>query len=258
VNVASFRLAAAAACLALAVPSAAAQASSFYLRFGGGLDASEDTTLEDVDCGSTAPAALFGCGTGVDGRPIAARGDFGDTAVWEVGAGLDLGTRVRVELVAANRTDLDLAARANFARTPGEQGVHAEGRSLSLLLVGAVDLGPASWRVQPFVAAGAGIARNSIGPVRFTFPGLGADATTTTVDGTHTDFAWSGAVGAALRLSPSATLDLALRYVDLGEMRTDPGPAVIVRTRGTFVVPVASTAADLATRGVTLTLRARI
>ena len=42
----------------------AAPTGGFYLRAGAGIERAADTRFTDVDCNSTSPAALYGCGTG--------------------------------------------------------------------------------------------------------------------------------------------------------------------------------------------------
>ena len=76
-----------------------AQADDFYLRAGVGLDRSEDTRFKDKSCSSTSPAALYGCGTGNDGAPLSALGDFGRMAGFELGIGRALAPALRLEAV---------------------------------------------------------------------------------------------------------------------------------------------------------------
>jgi len=244
-------------CSALAAPPPAHAASRVYLRGAVGWDQSRDATVSDLDCASSAPPALFGCGAGIDGKPLGARGDFGDTVAVELAAGVDLGSRSRIELALQSRPGLQLDANADFLGVSGDQPVSADADSLAAFVIGAVDLGRADWRLQPFVAAGAGAARNTIDPVRYDFPDLGLDAATIVDGGTHTDLAWTAAAGLSFHLNDAASLELAVRYADLGEVRTDAGTATIVRSADTFDLDVAGTRADLRTTGVTLGLRYR-
>lgn len=232
-------------------------ASRFYLRGSLGWDQSRDTTVSDLDCTSTVPAALFGCGAGIDGKPLGARGDFGDTVAVDLAAGFELGRRARLELALQSRPNLTLDANANFLGVSGNQPVSADASSLAAFVIGAVDLGRAGWRLQPFVAVGAGAARNETDPVRYDFPDLGFDAATIVRGGTHTDFAWTVAAGLAYRLNDAASLELAVRTTDLGEVRTDAGEARIIRAANTLDIDIAGTRADLRTTGVALGLRYR-
>ena len=262
VNATFFRPASLACALALTVAAVAGtrRNAPSTCASAAALEASEDTTLEDLDCTSTAPAALFGCGAGSDGRPLAARGDLGDTAVWELAGGVAIGSRTSVELAAANRPDLDLDATANFVRTPGAQPVAADGRSLSLMLVAAVDLGPATWRVRPFVTAGGGVARNTTGAVVFTFPGPrrrrgDGDAGR----GPHPTSAWTAGAGASLRLGAGdgARPHAALQRPRRAAYRSGAGARSCARAAPSSCRSPRR-APKLATRGVTLSLRTRI
>lgn len=234
---------------------AALAAPDLYVRGAVGHEESGGTTVRDLDCASTDPPALFGCAVGPDGRSIGARGDFGDSVALELALGTELGRRARVELALSSRLGLGLDAEANFLGVDAEQPVRAETSSLAAFAVVAVDLGRPEWRLQPYLAAGAGAARNEVEDGIYAFPGVSPDATTIVRGGDHTDFAWTAAAGLSYRLTESTFLELAARYTDLGEVRTDPGEATIVRPRGTFTLDIAGTRADLDTAGVTLGLR---
>jgi len=241
--------------LLLLAPSAIAAAHPF-LRGGVSLGRTDDTVVLDRDCASTAPPALFGCVDGLDGRPLGAYGDFGSDAGLEMAAGVELGDSMRLELAVA-RQPLSLDADANFVGVEGEQPVNGDGTSWTAIAGGAVDLGPRAWRVRPFLSAGAGIARNDWDGVVYSFPGIGADAVTSLSGGRATNFAWNAGAGAAIAISPSLLLDLALRYSDLGEVRTDAALATIVRPRGTFEIEIDGTRASLRKREVVVSLRWR-
>lgn len=240
-----------------AIASPAAAAPPLYVRLGAGYGESGDTTVRDLDCGATEPPALFGCGDGPDGRSLGARGDFGETEAVDLGVGWEVSPRVRVELALVARPGLSLDAEANFLDVTEEQPVTADGESLSAFVALAYELGPERWRVRPFVAAGAGAARNEIDEITYAFPGIAPGALTATQGGSHTDFAWTASAGLAVPLSQSSTLDLAVRYTDLGEVRTDAGEATIVRPARTFALDIAGTRADLETLGAQLSLRYR-
>lgn len=220
-------------------------APALFVRAGAGYERGRETAMRDRDCTSTAPPALFGCG-------FEAAGEFGNTPVFEVAAGF--GSRARLELALAHRR-LELDAHANFTGVTGEQPVRADGRSLSAMVNGATELAPASWRLRPFMTAGAGVARNSTGPVVYSFPGIGENAVTITRGGAHTNFAWNAGLGATFDLTPSLALDLAFRHTDLGTLRSPRGTATIVRPNRTLEIDIDQTRADVATRGITLSVR---
>jgi len=220
-------------------------APPLYVRAGAGLERTSDTVLRDRDCGSTQPPAFFGCG-------LDARGDFGQVPAFEVAIGA--GTRTRVELALAHR-QLDLDATSNFTGVPGEQHVRADGRSISAMLSGAVDLAPGTWRLRPFITAGAGVARNSTSDIVYSFPGIGPEAVTITRGGTHTAFAWKAGVGAAFTLSDTLALDLTFRHSDLGTLRSPRGTATIIRPNRTLELDIDETRAEIEMRGIMLSLR---
>jgi opacity protein-like surface antigen len=225
------------------------QPDRWYLRLGASVADSRSSTLRDLDCGSTRPPALFGCGDGGDGKPLAAPGDFGSS--W--GAAIGLGAR----LAAAWRLELELEAlpafgwrgEANFPRVAGAQPVSADLHSEATWALAWWDLAPAlghpDARWQPFVGAGIGAARHRLDRVTYRFPGLGPSAVTVTRGGDATELAWQVGAGIGYRLGERATLELAYRYADLGTVSTEAGSALIVRTRGTFRLDVAPTGADL-------------
>lgn len=137
----------------------------------------------------------------------------------------------------------------------GEQPVRADLRSTSVMINASLELAPRAWRLRPFVTAGAGAARNSTDAVVYAFPGIGENAATITPRGAHTNLAWNAGLGATLDLTPSLALDLAIRHTDLGEMRSPRGTATIIRPTRTLEIDIDETRADLATRGITLSLR---
>jgi opacity protein-like surface antigen len=241
--------------LVLLFVSANAFAASPYVSVGGAFLRSNTTTLRDRDCSSAQPPALFGCGNGNDRLPLAARGDFGDTPLFRVAAGLE-SSGARIELELATRPSLDFDANGNFTGVASPQPVRAGGSSRSALAIVAREFGSA--RVQPFIAAGAGVARNETSSVRLTFPSIASDATTTIRGGAQNRFAWTASAGASLALTSSLNLDLTFRYDDLGTMQTDAGSATIVRPTRTLTLDVAGTRARLRAGGLAMSVRWRI
>jgi opacity protein-like surface antigen len=241
--------------LVLLFVSTHAFAASPYISVGAGFLRSNMTTLRDRDCGSTRPPALFGCGAGNDRLPLAARGDFGDTPLFRVAAGVQT-SRTRVELELASRPSLDFDASANFTGVAMPQPVRASGSSRSALVIAAIDLGTA--RVRPFIAAGAGVARNETSSVRFTFPSIAPDATTTIRGGSQSSFAWTASAGTTFALTQSLSIDISFRYDDLGTMRTNAGAATIVRPTRTLTLDIAGTEARLRAGGIAIGFRWRM
>ena len=240
-----------------AVPMAAI-AGDFYLRSGIGLDRAADTTFADLDCSSTSPAALYGCGQGTDGAPYRSRGGFGTAPVLEAGLGYVAGPSARLEVLVEYRPRLAFEGRTNFLAPERRQTVTADLSAISAMLVGFLDLPglglPRLGSLDPFVGAGAGFVRTRIGETRMMFP-----RTTTIVPGAHrTGFAWMLTAGVATALSERTTLDLAWRYTDLDAVHTGRGEGRVVWRDGSrepLVLDLAATRARLRSHGFRLSLR---
>ena len=113
-----------------------------------------------------------------------------------------------------------------------------------------IDLG----RFQPYIGAGVGVARNSLGEMTYLFPeNTRRHKVSVTPDGERTNFAYRLAIGTGYALTETIALDLSAHYIDLGEVGTDAGrltmntlPADVTRYRtrpcvGFFVFEVAGT-----------------
>lgn len=231
--------------------SAAAQP---FVRGGIAVEDGMRVTVRDVDCSSTQPPALFGCGAGDDGLPFGARGDLGAGVTVDVGVGRAAG-RWRTELAFASRAGSDLEASSNFTGVAGDQPATARVRSLSLMLAGTVDFGAETSPIRPFLTAGAGAAHNEAGPITFSFPGIGPAARTTTSGGVTRNFAWTAGAGVSIRLAEGLSVDITARYTDLGAVRGDAGEAMIVRPSRTLLLDIAATELQWRTRGVAVSVR---
>jgi opacity protein-like surface antigen len=71
--------------------------------------------------------------------------------------------------------------------------------------------------VKPFVGFGVGGAHTRVGTVTFTGP---AGAFATVNGNNHSDFAWTGTVGATYSVMPELEIDLAYRYIDAGKVES--------------------------------------
>ncbi len=241
----------------LSLVSGAAVAGDRYLRGGIGFDWPDRTAFSDVDCFSTAPAALYGCGTGDDGAPYRSVGDFGTVPAIELGLGYAVAP-ARFELLVEYRPHFSFKGRTNFLAPGSREEVEATLSSVSGMLAGFVDLGgmgmPMPGRFKPFVGAGVGVVHTRIGKTTMIFP-----ATTTTVPGgSRIGLAWMVTAGVAMTVGERTTLDLTWRYTDLGRVRTDRGPGNVVwrdGSRDARPLDLAQTEARLRGQGVRLSLR---
>ena len=251
------RIAALAVAAGMWLVSGTAAAGDLYLRGGLGFDRPGDTAFMDEDCSSTAPAALYGCGTGGDGAPYRSAGAFGTVPAVGLGLGYAAGA-ARIEALVEYRPDLAFRGRTNFLAPGRRQSVSANLSSVSGMLAGFVDLGalglPAPGPLAPFVGAGIGVVRTRIGKTTMSFP----TTTTTVPGGSRTGLAWMATAGVAVALGERVTLDLAWRYTDLGAVRTKRGPGRVVWRDGSREprpLDLAPTRARLAGHGVRLSLR---
>lgn len=231
----------------------AAPAGNYYLRAGIGFDRPAGTRFTDVDCSSTTPAALYGCGTGGDGAPYRSTGDFGTASVLELGFGFTAAPAVRLEFLLEYRPRFAFSGRANFLEPERRQSVRADLSSISGMLAAWVDL-PGAGSFRLFVGAGLGAARTRIGETRMTFP----RTTTLVPGGSRTGLAWMLAAGVAKTMNERLTLDLAWRYTDSGQVRTGRGEGQVVWRDGSrepLPLDLAPTRARLTSHGLRLSLR---
>ena len=108
------------------IAAGAASAGGYYLRGGIGFDRPGDTAFTDVDCASSAPAALYGCGRDSAGFPRRSLGDFGTPASLELGLGYDTGSAARLEFLVEYRPGFTFEGQANFLAPDRQQSVAAE------------------------------------------------------------------------------------------------------------------------------------
>jgi opacity protein-like surface antigen len=245
-------------CLAMTVGAAIGTAAAAedndhprYIRLGIGLSDTRSTSFADQDCTATSPAALFGCDNGPDGNPIGAYGSFGSSVLFEGAWGQDITNWLRGEVALGYRPDLNFSGQSNFSDvTLGTEPVDATGRNITLMANAYLELsdilGMEQSSVHPFLSGGVGVAFNRTSAVTYSFPSLGAGDATITQGGSTTDFAWSLGAGIGIDLTDRLGLELAYRYIDLGDVATAPGDIRIVRAgRDDLLIPVDATVAAL-------------
>ena len=249
--------------LALAMSAGAAAAEdlyeNLYLRVGIGFDLATETVFRDkVNCASTEPAALYGCGLGGDGAPLRSVGDFSTATGFEVGIGGAVAPAVRMEAIVEFRPRLAFSGYANYLAPERQQTVAVDASVLSGMVAAYADLPalglPKLGPFDPFVGAGVGIARIRTGETQMMFP-----RTTTLVPGGHrTGLAWMVTAGVATALGESTTLEVAWRYSDLGTAETATGGGRVVWRDGSrepLMLNQAASEAYLKSNGIRLSLR---
>lgn len=222
------------------------------------LDRPARARFTDRNCASESPAALYGCGAGLDGAPLSTLGGFGTTAGYELGVGYAAGSALRIEALVAHRPRAAFVGRANFVQTSGRQAVSADVSAISGMLAAYLDLPalglPRLGPFAPFVGGGAGVSRVAIGETRMEFP-----RTTTVVPaGRQVGLAWMPSAGVATALGRRVALDVAWRYTHLGAVDTGRGAGRIVWRDGRrepLEIALAETTAELAGHGLVVSMR---
>ena len=236
--------------------------NELYFRAGFGLGWPEETRFTDQECDSSEPVALYGCGDGIDGSPLASYGDFGRTSGFELGIGHFAATSLRLEAFVSYRPNISFEGRANFRQTSDRQEVSADLSALSGMLVGYVDLpglglprlGSLLGSPRPFVGAGGGLSRIEIDATRMEFP----RTTTIVPGGKRVNLAWMLAAGIAAPLGERAMVEVAWRYTDHGVTETGRGKGRIVwrdGSRAPLELDLAETRARLEGHGLVISLR---
>ena len=238
---------------AQAASSLIEQRNRFYFRAGVNRDLSSKTRFGDGDCLSVSPAALYGCGKGIDGTPRGSQGDFGTMTGVELGIGYVASPPLRFEALLQYRPDFSFQGNANFLQTTASQEVTAELTSISGMLATYLDL-PGFGPFRPFLGSGGGLNVVDIEETYMTFP----NTTTIVPGGRRVDFAVMMTAGFATKLRMNMTLDIVWRYTDSGIVETGRDTGRVVwrdGRRDPLDIDLAETRARLSTHGFHLSLR---
>lgn len=249
-----------------AVPAAMAnggeEARRFYVRAALGHEWARDATFHDRSCSPGSRTAYFGCIPGSDGKRIGAYGDFGKSWAGELAIGVRALPALRVELAVSHRPGFSFSGESNFLNAGSHQDVEADVTQSAIMAMAFIDIAPLLkmefGRFEPFVGGGAGIARNHISKVRYSFPDLSNQpAWTETSGGTNWDLAWTATAGTALRIAPHSLLEFSYRYSDYGEIKTPSGKMRVKRGGPSYEPDVVAggTKAKLRSHGLYLGFR---
>jgi opacity protein-like surface antigen len=160
------------------------------------------------------------------GQPLAQSGNYfapafaslGDQAFAGAGVGYQFNSWFRTDLTAEYRTEAayraGIVGANSFSGWSGGDYYNA-GLSTALFMAnGYVDLG--TWRgVTPFIGAGVGIADHQLAGLADTGFGVAADKN-------QANFAWAVMAGLALNVTPNLALELGYRYLDMGNVTSNP------------------------------------
>src|ERR1700722_7324563 len=162
---------------------------------------------------------------------VAQTSSFGSAGIYGGGVGYQFNNWFRADVTGeyrgkSNFTGLDVVTGtspgAGFVGTDG----YAATKSELLFLANAyVDLGT-WWCVTPFIGAGVGTARVSVGNFTdtgdFINGGIQNHSFNYAGQASQWNFAWAVHAGLAYRVSPGLTVELAYSYVNLGNGITGP------------------------------------
>jgi opacity protein-like surface antigen len=161
---------------------------------------------------------------------VAQTSSFGSAGIYGGGVGYQFNNWFRADVTGeyrgkSNFTGLDVVTGTGpFAGFVGTDSYTATKSELLFLANAYVDLGT-WWCVTPFVGAGVGTARVSIGDFTDTgdfINGGQKHSFNYAGQASQWNFAWAVHAGLAYKVSPGLTLELAYSYVNLGNGLTGP------------------------------------
>lgn len=152
--------------------------------------------------------------------------------------------------------DLPSLAVRGTSTQPGNPSGSAPFSSLVVMANGYLDLNGLYPEIlgpfQPYIVAGLGVASDEMGTFTGSFTtGPLAGAGITEGGATRTNFAWGAGAGMAYPISPTMTLDLEYKFLDLGELRTGSTYAVM----GALFNSTASQSSDIGVHTIIASLR---
>lgn len=138
--------------------------------------------------------------------------DIGTSGILSGGMGWRFSPNLRVDGTISYRGQYNISDTMPDATT-----LKADVHSWSFMANGYYDFA-LTWG-KPYVGAGIGWAQNRVDDLSITNSGI----TLVKHGGTRSGFAWAVMAGVGVPVSPALTLDVAVRYTDLGEIQVDPG-----------------------------------
>jgi opacity protein-like surface antigen len=156
---------------------------------------------------------------------------FDSAGLFDLGVGYRFNNWFRADLIGQYRgkstfTGLDVVTGVGpGAGFVGTDAYHATKSEWLLLANAYVDLGT-WWCITPFIGAGVGTARVSVGDFTDSGDSIGAFGQSRSLNyagsASKWNFAWAAHAGLAYKVNPSLTLELAYSYVDMGNGMTGP------------------------------------
>jgi opacity protein-like surface antigen len=217
------------------------ETSGWYLRGDIGMSNQSVSSLNNVVNAGTSVTTPF---LTFDSAPIV-----------DVGIGYQINSWLRVDATAEYRANAHFHGQqiATFGAITLPDDYHASKSEWLFLANAYVDLGT-WWNVTPFVGVGIGASRNTI--TSFVDTGAtqsGATILSTTygADASKWNFAWAAYAGLAYQVTPSFTVEMSYRYLNLGDATTGPTNAF----DGTFTNSTPFQFKDITSQDVRLGIR---
>jgi len=219
------------AAVALSLTAAGAAQAQLYGRVDLGYSSSTSADIQDNNF------ALDGviCGDAACTTPGKIT-DVGSAFLVGGGVGWRFNPNFRIDGTVAYRGGykVDASVPDGFGAT---NNIKSDVTSWNLMLNGYYDFA-LTWG-KPYLGAGIGWASNKVDDIMVTnaaFPGIALSAP----GGTKSGVAWALMGGVGIPLSAALTLDLGVRYTDLGKLATNVGPILVNGTPTGFTYSGAS------------------
>lgn len=145
---------------------------------------------------------------------------FDSAGIFGLGAGYRFNNWFRADITGEYRgkSNFHGADIVTFNGVPSDTNLYTGSKSEWLVLANVyADLGT-WWCITPFIGAGIGGSRNTISS--FTDTGIQNQSVAFGDTASKWNFAWALHAGLAYKVNPSLTLELAYRYVDLGDAQS--------------------------------------
>jgi opacity protein-like surface antigen len=149
------------------------------------------------------------------------RGGFSSAPFFAVGLGYQFGSWIRLDVTGEYRGKADFKALDRVFDPAGALiGVNRyEGKKSEWVVMANAYFDLGTWYgFTPFVGAGAGVARNTISHF-FDYNPL-AGGSGYAGEGHKWNFAWAVHAGMAYNVTPNVTIELAYRYLNVGDAQT--------------------------------------
>lgn len=196
-----------------AAPDAAAQ---LYFQVNTGWSWAQNAKMTDTD--TTHQTCLLQSASTVPNAPCdGTLNHLGSSWIIGAGVGYRLPHGFRVDVTYNNRNGYNLSG-SDPAGTTFDPKTTAN----TVMANGYYDLPfTIAERFRPYVGGGIGRSRNKVNNINWQDPGFAGQVP----GGSTTSTAWQLTLGADVRVTKNWVLDIAYRYADLGDLKTDAGAA---------------------------------